>query len=79
MTKFAKIVELEQDEQVLLTINYNHKDDDWDVVIRTDFEGIATQLTLDFDTKEEAVEVLENYSKKEALELRESMERVFSY
>jgi len=79
MAKFAKIIELDNKEQILLTINYNHKDHGWDVVVRTDFDGLSTQITLDFDNEKEAVEVLENYSKDEAVELRESMEKVLSY
>lgn len=78
MAKFAKLIELDNDEQVLLTVNHNDDEDNYEVFIRTDFEGWVAQIKLGFDTKEKAIKVLETYSQEEALKFRSKIAAMLS-
>lgn len=78
MAKFAKLIELDNDEQVLLTVNYNDDDDNFQVFIRTDFEGCVAQIKLGFDSEEKANKVLETYSQEQAVKFRAEMVAMLS-
>lgn len=78
MAKFAKLVELKNNEQVLLTVNYNDEEDNYEVAIRTDFEGCVAQIKLGFDSEEKAVNVIETYTAEQALKFRSEMEGMFA-
>jgi hypothetical protein len=78
MSKFAKLIELENDEQVLLTVNYNDSDDTHEVFIRTDLEGCTTQIKLAFDDEEDAIKMLNSYSNEDAIKHRAGMEAMMS-
>ena len=73
MAKFAKLIELDNDEQVLLTVNYNDDDDNYEVAIRTDLEGCVVQIKLGFDSEEKANKVIETYSQEQAVKFRSKM------
>lgn len=78
MAKFAKLIELDNDEQVLLTVNYNDDDDNLEVFIRTDLEGCVAQIKLGFDSEETANKVLETYSQEQAVKFRSEMVAMLS-
>lgn len=78
MAKFAKLIELDNDEQVLLTVNYNDDDDNFKVFIRTDLEGCVAQIKLGFDSEEKANKVLETYSQEQAVKFRSKMVAMLS-
>jgi hypothetical protein len=73
MGKFAKLIELDNNEQVLLTVDYNDENDNYDVVIRTDLDGITPSIKLGFETEEKALSVMENYTAETALKFRHEM------
>lgn len=73
MSKFAKLIELEDGEQVLLTLNYNDEDDNYEVEVRTDLEGVTASIKLGFNKEDKALNVLGKYSKKDALKYRNQM------
>lgn len=73
MSKFAKLIELEDGEQVLLTVNYNDEDDNYEVEVRTDLEGVTASIKLGFNKEDKALSVLDKYSKKDALKYRNQM------
>ncbi len=77
MSKFAKIIEIEE-EQVLLTVNYNDEHDIYEVAKRTDFKGIAAKIEIGFGNKEEAVEYIKDFTYEEAVKFRSEMIRIFS-
>ena len=78
MAKFAKLIELDNDEQVLLTVNYNDEDDNFEVFIRTDLEACVAQIKLGFDNEEKANKVLETYSQEQAVKFRSEMVAMLS-
>jgi hypothetical protein len=78
MAKFAKLIELDNEEQVLLTVNQNEDDDNYEVTIRTDLEDCIAQIKLGFDSKEKANKVLETYSQEQAVEFRSKMVAMLS-
>lgn len=73
MGKFAKLIELDNEEQVLLTVNYNDDDDKFEVFIRTDLEGCVAQIKLGFDSEEKANKVIQTYSQEQAVKFRSEM------
>ena len=73
MSKFAKLIELGNDEQVLLTLNYNDEDDIYEVEIRTDLEGVAASMKLGYDEEFKALETLKKYGKGDAEKYRQQM------
>lgn len=73
MSRFAKLIELENDEQVLLTLNYNDEDDNYEVEIRTDLEGVTASIKLGYDEEFKALETLKKYEKEDAEKYRQQM------
>lgn len=78
MSKFAKLIELENDEQVLLTVDYNDEDDMYEVAIRTDFEGLVASIKLRFKEENKALETLKKYNEDSAVKFRQQMETMFT-
>lgn len=78
MSKFAKLIELENDEQVLLTVDYNDEDDMYEVAIRTDFEGLVASIKLGFKEENKALETLKKYNEDSAVKFRQQMETMFT-
>ena len=66
MGKFARTFELNNNQQVLLTLNYNDEDDNYEIEQRTEYLNMVMKIKLGFDTQERAEEVLEIYTKLDA-------------
>ena len=78
MSKFAKLIELENNEQVLLTLNYNDEDDNYEVEIRTDLEGVTASIKLGFNEEEKAINMLEKYTNESAIKYRNEMVKMLT-
>ena len=77
MSIFAKLIELEKKEQVLLTLNYNDEDN-YEVEIRTDLEGVTASMKLEFDEEEKAINMLEKYTNESAIKYRNEMVKMLA-
>lgn len=77
MAKFAKLIELGNEEQVLLTNIYNSDNDMYEVHVRTDLETCVAQIKFSYVSEDEASKMLNNYSLKQANEFRSEMEKMF--
>lgn len=73
MSKFAKLIELENDEQVLLTLNYNNEGDTFEVEVRTDLEGVTASIIIGFYVEEKALNMIEKYNEDMAIKHRQQM------
>ena len=73
MARFARIIELENNEQVLLNLEYG--EENYDVRISTNFhgEGITSSVCVGFDAYEDAVNLINNFPIEDAYEFRISM------
>ena len=78
MSKFSKLIELENNEQVLLTLNYNDEDDNFEVEVRTDLEGVTASIKLGFNEEEKALNMLEKYNEDSAIKYRQQMETMLT-
>ena len=78
MSKFAKIIELEDDNQVLLTYSYNDEEDSDELQIRTDVKGTIAKITLGFSSEAEALRAMENYNLSRAIDFRNQMIKLLS-
>lgn len=72
--KFAKLIELENDEQVLLITDYNDDDEKHEVKIITDLDTCRASIKLSFESEEVVKEILEKYSEEKAILFRKEME-----
>jgi hypothetical protein len=70
MAKFAKLIELDNQEQVLIYLFYNDDDEVYEMHIRTDFEDLVAQSKMTFKNQEAAIKALEGYSHEKALKYR---------
>jgi len=76
--KFAKLFDLEDGEQVLVTIDYNDDEDHYELVFRTDFDGVVAQMKLGYDDESKAVEEFEKCElKSRAVDFRVMMTKHF--
>ncbi len=75
--KFAKILELENNEQVLLITDYNNDTDKYEINIITDLESCRAKIKLSFEKEETVNNILENYSVEKAQLFRKEMEKQF--
>lgn len=78
MGKFARLFELENDEQVLVTLDYNSEEDKHEVSIRTDLNNCVANIKAGFKSEDEAIAILERYSIDDAIAFRNDMCRNFN-
>ena len=73
MTKFAKLFELDQDEQVLLTLDYNEENKMYVVNVRTDINNVSAVIGLSFEYHNHALSALNKFSKDHAIKFRKNV------
>ena len=62
MAKFAKLFELENDEQVLVTLKFDNQQKTLNLIQRADIYGCVAEIKIVFDTEEKAQAALDSYS-----------------
>jgi len=75
--KFAKLFDLENDNQVLLTIEYKEEENIYEMVCRANVEGCITQIVRGYKTEEIAVKNMEKFTIEQAIIFRETMISIF--
>ncbi len=75
--KFAKLFDLEDGEQVLLTVEYDDEKDQYELVFKTDFDGATASMKLGYKEESMALESMEKVELERAQELRSSMSKHF--
>lgn len=73
MGKFAKLIDLENGEQVLLTKSFNEQKKTFKVSVATDFEKAFLEIGGEFFEEHKANEMINNYTKEMAVEFRAVM------
>jgi len=78
--RFAKLIELEEKEQVLLTVVFDDEDDDapYKLNIETAFTNSTAKIELGFIQEDQALEAMDLYSLESAVKFRDSMSVYFS-
>lgn len=73
MARFARIIELEDNEQVLLNLEYNNEN--YEVRISTNFhsEGLCSSVCVAFGEYEDALEMINNFPVEDAIKFRNAM------
>jgi len=64
--KFAKLIELKNNNQVLLTIRYNDDEDLYYLDIRTDIDDLTVLVNYPYGSNQDALDVLEAYTEEDA-------------
>lgn len=78
MAKFAKVFDLENGEQVLVTACYDPIDEDFKLKMQTEFDGCTMATTeMAFDEGEEAMDVLHGFTMEKARAFRDDMLLLF--
>lgn len=76
--KFAKLFELDNNIQVLVSKSHNSNENLYEINIRTDFGEMSASATISFEDEGKCCEAIEDYSKENAIAFRNEMERLFS-
>ena len=80
MAKFAKVFDLDNDEQVLVTLEFQETEnsEEYNVKVTTSLEGVTVSNIYGYNDEEAQLQVFHRYSKKDALEFREATVKMFS-
>lgn len=71
--KFAKLFDLEDNEQVLVTVNYDHDSEEHKLCIRTDFESATAEMNLSFSEEIKALKAFDKYTIEDAEKSRRTL------
>lgn len=73
MKKFARLFELSNGNQVLLTLGVNNKTEDHEITIRTDLKGYEVSVIMIFEEYKMADKFMKSYSLKKAIAFRKGV------
>lgn len=76
MAKFARLFELENDEQLLVTVEYNQEEDHYNMNLKTDFKGMSAEIGLGFKKKAKALKAMNDYTQADAVKCRASIQQM---
>ena len=71
--KFARIHELPDDEQVLLTVSYDSDSDQYQMTQKTHLNGCEVSISASFTEEEDAVDAMNGYTYERAVDFRQRM------
>lgn len=72
MAKFARIIDIDEDNQVLLMHSYNSETEEDEVIITTCTDDVQCKMILSFNSKETALEILNTFSIERAKDVSRS-------
>lgn len=72
MNKFAKLFEFDN-HQVLAFITYISDDDEYQLVLRTDLDGIEGQIKMSFKSEDNCEDAFNNLNESTATEFRNNI------
>ena len=78
MSKFARIIELEEGDQVLLIKTFDTSEDCYEIKIIVEFESVTASVNLGFDTEEKAANTLATFTVEDAEKLRKAIGKDFT-
>lgn len=73
MSKFAKLFEINDRDQVLVTVGENNDEDKFELVQRTDIDGLVLQMAIGFKTEEAMDAALVDYNLDNAQKFYEAV------
>lgn len=78
MAKFARIIELKNNEQVLLTVEFNNDTDSYELKVRTDFDGVISQAAFGVKDEKKAIKMMETYPASAAYDFRADIDKMLN-
>lgn len=78
MAKFCRIIELEDNEQVLLVMGYNEEDEMPAIEVSANFDGAVAQMKLSFKTEKSMKKAFNEFSIDSASKFRNEMASMFN-
>ena len=81
MANFAKLFNLESNQQVLLTVNFEDDNDKeyYELKVRTNINHVEASIKLGFDTEAEALEAMDKFAQTDAVKFRLEMVGMVTY
>ena len=76
--RFAKLFDLQDKEQVLLTVGFDEESDEYKLNIESDFGDAKAKIQLGFAEEEHALNAMDKYDIKTAEKFRATMSVYFS-
>ncbi|MBB3842227.1 hypothetical protein FHS57_006258 [Runella defluvii] len=77
MAKFARLIEVD-DDQVLLTVTYNDESERWETSIMSIFEDFTATLTFGYTDRENAEQMMNEYTLESATEFINNVSTQFT-
>ena len=77
MKKFAKLIDLEDNAQVLLTYMYDSDDDTHYLNLSTMYDDFMGEMKLEYETEDAARKIMDDFSVEAARELRSKILQTF--
>lgn len=74
MSKFARLFELENDNQVLLVSSYNDDEDVFVIKVSTEIDGVALDVSMSYDNEDDSILEMENFNQEKAILFFNKME-----
>lgn len=78
MAKFAKLFELENEEQVLVQLHYDEDDDVFKLSSTTNVDGTVGSISHGYEKEENAKKGFEKYDLYAAIEFRKTVEEMLA-
>lgn len=67
MAKFARIIDIDDDTQLLILVEYNSSTDKYEFIMQTDLEGVQVKSSLEMNSEEQAHIALKDFSFESAV------------
>lgn len=77
MARFAKLIELKNNEQLLLVIDFNDSEDIYEISVSTDLDGCRAKLKIGVESLEFAESMLNDYTQEQGELFRAEMLNLF--
>lgn len=76
--KFARLFELENDEQVLITVTCDVDKETYNLTVTSIFGEISAGLDVEFNEREDAIKVMNDYTLEKAIAFRAKIDELIT-
>lgn len=77
--QFAKLFDVQDGHQVLVTKEFNNEDDSFDIDVRTNYGGVKATITGGYDSEAKRDQMFDEYDEVKAREFMQGILNKFSY
>jgi hypothetical protein len=78
MGNFAKVFDLENEEQVLVVLGFDNEEDKHEVKLTTEMVGVSISMSIGCEKEEQAQKIFDEYTIENAQEFRKNMDSMYN-